>query len=104
MSLTCIFVQELDIAAVKALFNAIEPEDKSIDTIDGQKQWIQNVQKSRPVAERLLNTDIDITSTRGRLMVSLRLDILILMNMFYVYVCALLTGVFETCFAYLTHG
>lgn len=52
----------------------MEPEDKSIDTTDGQKQWIQNVQKSRPVVERLLHTDIDKTSTRGRLMVSLRLD------------------------------
>lgn len=69
---TFTFVQELDIAAVKALFIAIEPEDKSIDTTDGQKQWIQNVQKSRPVVERLLHIDIDKTSTRGRLMVSLR--------------------------------
>lgn len=53
----------------------MEPEDKSIDTTDGQKQWIQNVQKCRPTIERFLHTDIDKTSTRGRLMVSLRLEV-----------------------------
>lgn len=52
----------------------MEPEDKSIDTTDGQRQWIQNVQKCRPTIERFLHTDIDKRSTRGRLMVSLRLD------------------------------
>lgn len=50
----------------------MEPDDKSIETTDGQKQWIQNVQKSRPAIERLLHIDIDQTSTRGRLMISLR--------------------------------
>lgn len=69
---TSTFVQELDISAVRALFNAMEPDDKSIETTDGQKQWIQNVQKSRPAIERLLHIDIDKTSTRGRLMISLR--------------------------------
>lgn len=60
--------QELDIVAVKYLLDDMKPNEDYIDTPDGQTQWIENVQRYRPVIERLLHTDSDKTSTRGRLM------------------------------------
>lgn len=60
--------QELDIVAVKYLLDEMKPNEDNIDTPDGQTQWIDNVQRYRPVIERLLHTNSDKTSTRGRLM------------------------------------
>lgn len=60
--------QELDIVAVKYLLDEMKPNEEYIDTPDGQTQWIDNVQRYRPVIERLLHTNSDKTSTRGRLM------------------------------------
>lgn len=60
--------QELDIVAVKYLLDEMKPNEDYIDTPDGQTQWIDNVQRYRPVIERLLHTNSDKTSTRGRLM------------------------------------
>lgn len=60
--------QELDIVAVKYLLDEMKPNEDFIDTPDGQTQWIDNVQRYRPVIERLLHTNSDKTSTRGRLM------------------------------------
>lgn len=45
---------------------------ETIDTPDGQTQWIENVQRYRPVIERLLHADFDKTSARGRLMIAIR--------------------------------
>lgn len=64
--------QELDITAVKYLLEVMEPNETSIDTPDGQDQWIKNVQRYRPVIERLLHADFDKTSARGRLMLAIR--------------------------------
>lgn len=60
--------QELDIVAVKYLLDEMKPNEDYIDTPDGQTQWIDNVQRYRPVIERLLHTNSDKTSTRGRMM------------------------------------
>lgn len=60
--------QELDIVAVKYLLDEMKPNEDYIDTPDGQTQWIDNVQRYRPVIECLLHTNSDKTSTRGRLM------------------------------------
>lgn len=64
--------QELDITAVKYLLEVMEPNETSIDTPDGQDRWIKNVQRYRPVIERLLHADFDKTSARGRLMFAIR--------------------------------
>lgn len=64
--------QELDITAVKYLLEVMEPNETSIDTPDGQDRWIKNVQRYRPVIERLLHADFDKTSVRGRLMLAIR--------------------------------
>lgn len=64
--------QELDITAVKYLLEAMEPNKTSIDTPEGQTQWIENVQRYRPVIERLLHMDLDKRSSRGRLMIAIR--------------------------------
>lgn len=64
--------QELDITAVKYLLESMEPNKTSIDTPEGQTRWIENVQRYRPVIERLLHMDLDKTSSRGRLMIAIR--------------------------------
>lgn len=64
--------QELDITAAKYLLEVMEPNETSIDTPDGQDRWIKNVQRYRPVIERLLHADFDKTSARGRLMLAIR--------------------------------
>lgn len=64
--------QELDITAVKYLLEVMEPNETSIDAPDGQDRWIKNVQRYRPVIERLLHADFDKTSARGRLMLAIR--------------------------------
>lgn len=53
---------------MKYLLDDMKPNEDYIDTPDGQTQWIENVQRYRSVIERLLLTDSDKTSTRGRLM------------------------------------
>lgn len=53
---------------MKYLLDDMKPNEDYIDTPDGQTQWIENVQRYRPVIERLLLADSDKTSTRGRLM------------------------------------
>ncbi|XP_062570766.1 E3 ubiquitin-protein ligase RNF213-like isoform X2 [Saccostrea cucullata] len=59
--------KELDIMAVKYLLDAMEPNEMSIDTQEGQRKWIQNVQRYRPVIEQLLHGSIgDQTTGRGR--------------------------------------
>lgn len=57
---------------MKYLLEVMEPNETSIDTPDGQDRWIKNVQRYRPVIERLLHADFDKTSARGRLMLAIR--------------------------------
>lgn len=60
-------MQILDIAAVKYILDGMDSIELNIDTLDGQTQWIQHVQKYRPVVERLLHMNLEKTSPRAEL-------------------------------------
>lgn len=59
--------QELDIAAVQYLMDSMEPNELCIDKSEGQTQWIQNVQRYRPIVERLIQEYPDAASDRHKM-------------------------------------
>ena len=67
-----LYLQELDIAAVRYLMDSMEPNELCIDKPEGQTQWIQNVQKYRPIVERLIQEYPDTTSVRQKLISSIK--------------------------------
>lgn len=62
----------MDIAAVDYLLNDMKSVEEIIDTLDGQNQWVEHVQKYRPVVERLLHTNLEKTSPREKLIDKIR--------------------------------
>lgn len=64
--------QAVDIAAVRYILDDMESVEEIIDTLDGQNQWVANVQKYRPVVERLLHMNLEKTSPRAKLIDNVR--------------------------------
>lgn len=50
--------------------DSMEPNDLCIDKPEGQTQWIQNVQKYRPVVERLIQEYPDAVSDQKQKMIT----------------------------------
>ena len=48
----------------------MEPNDLCIDKPEGQTQWIQNVQKYRPIVERLIQEYPDAVSDQQQKMIT----------------------------------
>lgn len=50
--------------------DSMEPNDLCIDKPEGQTQWIQNVQKYRPIVERLIQEYPDAVSDQQQKMIT----------------------------------
>lgn len=50
--------------------DSMEPNDLCIDKPEGQTQWIQNVQKYRPIVERLVQEYPDAVSDQQQKMIT----------------------------------
>lgn len=62
----------MDIAAVKYILDDMERVEEIIDTLDGQNQWVEHVQKYRSVVERLLHINLEKTQPRAKLIDTIR--------------------------------
>lgn len=57
---------------MRYILDDMESVEEIIDTLDGQNQWVENVQKYRPVVERLLHMNLEKTSPRAKLIDNVR--------------------------------
>lgn len=57
---------------MRYILDDMESVEEIIDTLDGQNQWVANVQKYRPVVERLLHMNLEKTSPRAKLIDNVR--------------------------------
>lgn len=64
--------QAVDIAAVRYILDDMKSVAEILNTLDGQNQWVENVQKYRPVVERLLHMNLEKTSPRAKLIDNVR--------------------------------